>query len=92
VGKQGEKTGKRDGRWVPRQRRRWATAHAHGRHGRTEPRGVQRTRAWADRGIATQGMAAAAVGERAHTSEASEQGRGALGRGKACAWGERERG
>jgi hypothetical protein len=53
---------------------------------------VQRTRAWADRGIATQGMAAAAVGERAHTSEASEQGRGALGRGKACAWGERERG
>jgi hypothetical protein len=41
VGKQGEKTGKRDGMWVPRQRRRWATAHAHGRHGRTEPRSVK---------------------------------------------------
>jgi hypothetical protein len=48
---------------------------------------MQRTRAWADRGTAAQGMVAAAVGERAHASEASEQGRDAARRGKACARG-----
>jgi hypothetical protein len=73
----GREDGKeRDGRWVPRQRQRWATAHARDRHGRTEPWGTQRTCVWADRGTTTQGMAAVVAGKRARASEASEQGPG----------------
>jgi hypothetical protein len=68
-------------------RPRTRQARQNGAAERETARGVQRMRAWADRGTTTQGMAAAAVGERAHTSEASEQGRGALGREKACARG-----
>jgi hypothetical protein len=40
---------------------------------REAARGAQRTRAWADRGAAAPGMAAAATGEHAHASEPSEQ-------------------
>jgi hypothetical protein len=61
-------------------------ARQNGATERETVRGVQRTRAWANQGTAAQGMAAA-VDKRAHMSEASEQGRDALGHGKACARG-----
>jgi hypothetical protein len=93
----GREDGKeRDGRWVPRQRRCWETAHARGRHGRTEPRSAKlrgarsaRVRGRLPHSGARHGGSS---GWRARTRERgeragawAEQGRGALGRGKACA-------